>query len=97
MNYIDFGLGLFLNLNTYFINASIEIQQKIIGSVFPDKLIFDGEKYRTIRKNELLELILRMDGDSRTGGKRKVLKNQDSSCKAPQVIPSPRENLRPTD
>jgi site-specific DNA recombinase len=85
MTYIDFGLELLLNLDKYFLSSPIEIQQKLISSVFPEKLIFDGENYRTTRKNELLELLTRIDEHPGTVSKKKALNNQDLSCMAPQV------------
>jgi hypothetical protein len=46
-------------LPQYFINARADIKQKIISSIFPDKLIFDGKNYRTTRIKEVLSLIFK--------------------------------------
>ena len=35
----------------------MEVEQKIIGSIFPRKLIFDGKKYRTTQVNEAKALL----------------------------------------
>ena len=37
--------------------CDIPIKQKIVGSIFPEKLIFDGKNYRTVRMNSFIELI----------------------------------------
>ena len=38
-------------------NANNEGKREIIGSIYPEKLTFDGFKYRTARLNEAVELI----------------------------------------
>lgn len=35
----------------------MEVKQKLVGSIFPEKLAFSGKKYRTTRMNELLVLL----------------------------------------
>jgi site-specific DNA recombinase len=57
MNYIDYGFSLLHNLDGYYNEASVEVKQKILSSTFPEKLIFDGETYRTLRKNLVFELL----------------------------------------
>ena len=53
--------------------------------MFPAKLVFGGEKYRTTKVNELLELLSRINGSSELGVKKKVPKNRDQFDEAPQV------------
>ncbi len=36
-------------------------KQEIVGSIFPDKLVFEEKKYRTGRITEALELISKID------------------------------------
>ena len=50
-------------------NGSIIQKRKIIGSMFPEKLTFDGFQYRTARVNEALVLMLLID--SKMKGKKK--------------------------
>ncbi|MBN3582825.1 recombinase family protein [Algoriphagus aestuarii] len=52
-----FGLSMMKNLSYFYKIAEIPIKQKIIGSIFPEKLIFDGENYRTERLNSFISLI----------------------------------------
>ncbi len=39
--------------------------------MFPTKLVFDGEKYRTAKVNEFLELLSRINGNSELGVKKR--------------------------
>ncbi len=55
--YFSFGLSMISNLDYYYKNAPIEVQHSITGSIFPEKLIFDGKNYRTARVNSLISLI----------------------------------------
>ncbi len=48
-------------LNLLYTNGSITQKRKIIGSMFPKKLTFDGFQYRTNRINEAITLISLLD------------------------------------
>ena len=39
--YCRFGFSLLSDLQTYYSNATLEGKQKILGSIFPEKLVFD--------------------------------------------------------
>ena len=45
--YIEFGLSLIQNLDVFFERANISIKNKLMSSIFEEKIEFDGEKYRT--------------------------------------------------
>jgi site-specific DNA recombinase len=45
--------------------ANLAGKQQILGSIFPEDLIFDGEKCRTPRINEVLRLILLIDSNKK--------------------------------
>jgi hypothetical protein len=45
--YINYGLKLIQNLETFFKNSDVHIKNKLMSSIFEDKIEFDGEKYRT--------------------------------------------------
>ncbi len=55
--YIKKGFTLADNLRRFYHDASVEIKQKIVGSIFPEKLVFDENSYRTSRVNEAFLLI----------------------------------------
>ena len=44
-------------------SGEVETKRKIIGSIFPEKLIFTGFAYQTTRVNYAVQLIYSMDKD----------------------------------
>jgi len=44
-------------------SGSIEVKQRVIGSIYPEKLSFDGENIRTTRINEAIRLLYTMSKD----------------------------------
>lgn len=67
MKYCRFGIPLLSNLSGFYMNANLEIKQKLLGSIFPAKLHFRENSYRTTPLNPALALILQ---------KNKVLENK---------------------
>lgn len=67
MKYCRFGIPLLSNLSGFYMNANVEIKQKLLGSIFPAKLHFREDSYRTTPLNPALALILQ---------KNKVLENE---------------------
>ena len=57
MEFIRFGIHIIKNIGTFFEKATINTKQKLISSIFKEKLIFNGEKYRTPILNKGVELI----------------------------------------
>ncbi|MGB0917884.1 MAG: recombinase family protein [Flavobacteriales bacterium] len=57
MESVRYGFGLLTNLPNYYQNSPVEIKHKILGSIFPSKLVYENEKYRTEQLNEVLALI----------------------------------------
>ena len=55
--YINFGLNLLTNLESFFDKASIVIKQKLLSSIFQEKLEFTGTKYRTPKYKEAVQYI----------------------------------------
>jgi site-specific DNA recombinase len=51
------------NLSQYYVSASLSVKQKIIGSIFSEKLVFENNAYRTISFNKTIELICRTGKD----------------------------------
>ncbi len=45
--YCRYGISLLSNLPYYYSNASLEGKQKMLGLIFPEKLVFESGKYRT--------------------------------------------------
>lgn len=54
---LKYSFSLLGNLWYYFEKASLEIKSKLVCSIFPDKIIIDGEIYRTPKVNEVLRFL----------------------------------------
>ena len=67
MKYCRFAIPILSNLSDFYMNASIQIKQKLLGSIFPARLHFREDRYRTTPLNPALALILQ---------KNKVLENK---------------------
>lgn len=59
--YMTSALEIVENLPKYFVRADLKAKQQPIGSVCPEKLIFENKAYRTSRVNEVLTLICSAD------------------------------------
>ena len=81
---IDDCLDLLLNLDKYYVLKNTEIKQKIIGSVFPEKLYFKDNEYRTTKTNDVVALICPIDKGL---GKKKGGKKSDFSESSLRVDP----------
>ena len=46
------------NILEMYTSASIQVKKKILGSIFPEKIIFDGKKCRATLLNPVIALIL---------------------------------------
>lgn len=55
--FIDYGLHLLKNLGSFFNKASVFTKQKMLSSIFKQKLVFEDKKYRTPILNKGIELI----------------------------------------
>ena len=55
--YFDYGLSFLFNMKKHYRGASLEIKQKIVGSIFPGNLVFCKNTYRTTQVNELLAVL----------------------------------------
>ena len=55
--YINYGLKLIQNLETFFENSDVLIKNKLMSSIFEDKIEFDGVKYRTPKFKDGFEFI----------------------------------------
>jgi regulator of sigma D len=56
------GLKILTNIAETYAKSSVQLKHKIVGSIFPEFLSFDGKKCRTPRINELLALFSNWKG-----------------------------------
>ena len=54
---LEYAINIIENLATVFQKASPEVKLKLIGSIFPEKIEFDGTNYRTTAYNQVLDNI----------------------------------------
>ena len=80
-NEIENGLGLLTNLRKFYDEASIEIKQKLISSIFPEKLIYQKKTYRTTKPSEILRLLYATRAGSGAFRKKENRKKLNSSGK----------------
>ncbi len=73
------------NLGAFYQKADYEGKQQIVGSIFPDNLVFEEKKYRTTRINQAIELICSIDKAFKEGGNKKAIISDGLSTLAPPV------------
>ena len=56
--FISFGIHLINNLGNLYKTSNVQIKQKLLSSIFKEKLVFEGDKYRTLKFNKGIELII---------------------------------------
>jgi site-specific DNA recombinase len=54
---IEFGFDFLSNLDKLFTSADLEGKRRIIGSTFPEKLVYEKSAYRTAANDNVLLLI----------------------------------------
>ncbi len=78
------------NLAKRFRSAGIEVQHKILCSIFPGNLVYEGNKYRTQRLNKVFALICSEDKGFGLAQKKQTGKNDGLSNQAPPLGLEPR-------
>ncbi len=64
-------MSLINNIDKFILDAPVETKIKLISSMFPEKIEFDGEKYRTNSYNKVLDLIFQQTNELRGIKKKK--------------------------
>jgi site-specific DNA recombinase len=90
LRYVRFGFPLLQNLGGYYEEAELPVRQKIIGSIFPEKLVFEDEKYRTTQPNAVLELLSLKTNDLAQKENRLTREIANQSNEAPLLGLEPR-------
>ena len=94
---LTYSINLISNLGKFFQSATCEVKTKLLGSIFPEKLVFDGKKYRTKSFNGMLNLIYQET--KHLQGKRKAESPNFSgnSAQVPEAGLEPARLLRTHD
>ena len=82
---LDYAILLINNIDKYIRDAPLETKIKLIGSIFEDKIEFDGEKYRTNSYNKVLDLIFQQTNELRGDKKEKGERNSSFSNSVPRA------------
>ena len=61
LEYVNGALDLLRNLPDYYNKVSLPVQQKIIGSIFSGRVVFQNGAYQTKGYNEVIEQICSLD------------------------------------
>ncbi|MBI2730503.1 MAG: recombinase family protein [Sphingobacteriales bacterium] len=78
--YYRYGLSLLSNMDHYYRAANIENRQKMLGLIFPEKLVFDKNTFQTMKPSELLNLLCNSGKGFGGGKKEKSSGNAAQSC-----------------
>ena len=73
-NKLKNAVNVLLNLDLLYKNGNITLKREIIGSMFPEKLSFDGMQHRTTRINEIASITCLISKDLQS--KKKVDKRR---------------------
>ena len=68
---LEYSMSLINNIDKFILDAPVETKIKQISSMFPEKIEFDGEKYRINSYNKVLDLIFQQTNELRGGKKEK--------------------------
>ena len=86
---IDYSVNIIANLSLFMKDAPVKVKCKLLSSMFPQKIEFDGEKYRTTEYNQVLDLIFQETNKLRGYGEKESEKSETVS----HSVPRPRIEL----
>jgi site-specific DNA recombinase len=82
---LDKAVGMLSRIGELYKDGDVRTKRSIIGSIYPEKLIFDGFQYRTNRINEAVRIIYLLDKafhENKTGQTKEDI---DLSCLVPRT------------
>lgn len=82
---LNYSISLLDNMEGFIREAPVKVKIKLLGSIFPQKIEFDGKNYRTNSYNKVLDLIFRETKKLR-GNKKE---NEGSFNSSPATVPRP--------
>ncbi len=54
---VDYCIKTISDIGKFYSNADVSIKREILGSIFPESIIYSDNKVRTIRMNEVVKLL----------------------------------------
>lgn len=88
--YLKLGISFLHGIDKLYKTSPANIKKKIIGSIFPEKLVFSKNKYRTEYLNEFIAIILSKHKPFRLLKIKTPYQNGKVSTKAPPLGLEPR-------
>lgn len=85
MKYCGYGMTLLTHLDVYYAEGSLDVKRKLIGSIFPEKLVFESGSYRTMQVNPAVELMRQFQRDLRVKGARQIPLLEKMSGNVPRI------------
>ena len=85
MRYVSYGFSLLSNLAHTYRSSSLEIKQKLVGLIFPEKLTYQNSQYRTTAMSEVLAVFCGNSEGIGTNKKGLTAESGNQSYLAPQV------------
>lgn len=82
---LTYSIDLINNMDYYIRDAKVEVKCKLISSIFPEKVAFDGKVYRTNFLNKVLDLIYQQTNELRDNKKGKNSNNSNFSHLVPRA------------
>ena len=82
---LNYSINLINNIDSYIRNASVGVKIKLISSMFPEKIEFDGKTYRTNSLNKVLDLIYQQTNELRGNKNGKNSNNLNFSHLVPRA------------
>lgn len=91
---IDYSISLINNLTKVMTDAPVIVKCKLIGSMFFDKIEFDGKNYRTTNYNRVLDLIFQETNILRGNKKEESTDSSPFERKVPRADIVPRKQRK---
>ena len=83
--YLKYGFSLLKDLDKYYESADLEAKQKMVGLIFPEKLVFEKNQFRTKNLREAVRLILRKLKGMPENKNGLAFKDEDQSDLVPET------------
>ena len=91
---LNYSINLINNIDSYIRNASVGVKIKLISSMFPEKIEFDGKTYRTNSYNKVLDLIYQQTNELRRVEKKSGESFSTFSASVPRAGTSHRNHRK---
>lgn len=89
---LDYSFNIIGNLGEFFRSAPTDVKIMLLGSIFPEKIQFDGKNYRTNSYNKMLDIIFQETNTLRGNKKLESSSNEEDSNSVPPLGIEPKSS-----